>query len=147
MVLFVLVWPGLVFGVFSVNMRWTGAPCWGRVVVQEMLSHPRTFLALYRPETLNILWEFEQSEPRFRSFHGWAMLPCWLGWWPLESSRRWRSPLTRTEKLSSPATQQSIYKTSRKCLFLFAQRLSSQAQDGNTNSHIAYWQKYQPDIY
>ena len=89
-------------------------------VVQEMLSHPRTFLALYRPETLNILWEFEQSEPRFRSFHGWAMLPCWLGWWPLESSRRWRSPLTRTEKL--PATQQSIYKTSRKCLFLFAQR-------------------------
>ena len=114
-------------------------------VVQEMLSHPRTFLALYRPETLNILWEFEQSEPRFRSFHGWAMLPCWLGWWPLESSRRWRSPLTRTEKLSSPATQQSIYKTSRKCLFLFAQRLSS--QDGNTNLHIAYGQKYQPDIY
>ena len=114
-------------------------------VVQEMLSHPRTFLALYRPETLNILWEFEQSEPRFRSFHGWAMLPCWLGWWPLESSRRWRSPLTRTEKLPAPATQQSIYKTSRKCLFLFAQRLSS--QDGNTNSHIAYWQKYQPDIY
>ena len=76
-------------------------------VVQEMLSHPRTFLALYRPETLNILWEFEQSEPRFRSFHGWAMLPCWLGWWPLESSRRWRSPLTRTEKLPTqpPSSQ------------------------------------------
>ena len=80
-------------------------------VVQEMLSHPRTFLALYRPETLNILWEFEQSEPRFRSFHGWAMLPCWLGWWPLESSRRWRSPLTRTEKL--PAVNiQNIQKMS-----------------------------------
>ena len=46
---------------------------------------------------------------------------------------------------ADPATQQSIYKASRKCLFLFAQRLSS--QDGNTNSHIAYWQKYQPDIY
>ena len=107
MVLFVSVWPGLVSG-FSV---WIWDELELRVeageVVQEMLSHPRTFLALYRPETLNILWEFEQSEPRFRSFHGWAMLPCWLGWWPLESSRRWRSPLTRTEKLPTqpPSSQ------------------------------------------